>query len=71
MNRKYILYSILFGFLCSTGILSAQTVYSDTVVVTEEKTKRAWELGIGASVFQFSRVDFTNFQKLEIGRAHV
>lgn len=63
MNRKYILYSILIGFLCSTGILSAQNVPSDTVV-TEEKTKRAWELGIGASVFQFSRVDFTNFQKL-------
>ena len=65
MNRKYILYSILIGFLCSTGILSAQeTVPSDTVV-TEEKTKKAWEIGIGASVFQFSRVDFTNFQKLE------
>ena len=39
-------------------------MYSDTVE-TEEKTKRAWELGIGVSVFQFSRVDFTNFQKLE------
>mgnify|MGYP007011676857 FL=1 len=46
MNRKYIIYSILLGFLCSTGILSAQTVHTDTVVVTEEKTKRAWELGI-------------------------
>ena len=68
MKRKYILYSILFGFLCSTGILSAQTMHSETVVTetveTKEKSKRAWELGIGASVFQFSRVDFTNFQKL-------
>ena len=64
MKRKYLIYSILFGFLCSTGILSAQAVYSDTVE-TEEKTKRAWELGIGVSVFQFSRVDFTNFQKLD------
>ena len=64
MKRKYLIYSILFGFLCSTGILSAQAVYSDTVE-TEEKTKRAWELGIGASVFQFSRVDFTNFSKLD------
>ena len=63
MKRKYLIYSILLGFLCSTGILSAQTVYSETVE-TEVKTKRAWELGIGASVFQFSRVDFTNFQKL-------
>src|SRR5690554_4160196 len=64
MKRKYLIYSILFGFLCSTGILSAQAVYSDTVE-TEEKTKRAWELGIGVSVFQFSRVDFTNFTKLD------
>lgn len=26
------------------------------------KPSRAWEIGIGASVFQFSRVDFTRFQ---------
>jgi outer membrane protein OmpA-like peptidoglycan-associated protein len=32
-------------------------------VVTETKEKRAWEVGIGASIFQFSRVDFTTFQK--------
>lgn len=27
------------------------------------KSKRAWEFGAGASIFQFSRVDFTNFTR--------
>jgi Outer membrane protein and related peptidoglycan-associated (lipo)proteins len=62
MKRNNILYILLSGFLC----LSAPSGAQDAAVgeeVTETKEKRAWEIGIGASVFQFSRVDFTNFRK--------
>jgi len=58
------LYSILFSLLCYTNILSAQNVRSDSVII-EKKTKRAWEIGVGVSIFQFSRVDFTNFAKFD------
>ncbi|WP_298649826.1 OmpA family protein [uncultured Proteiniphilum sp.] len=62
MKRNNILSVFLCGFLCLFAPSGAQ----DSAVgelVTESKVKRAWEVGIGASVFQFSRMDFTNFQK--------
>lgn len=64
MKTKYTLYSILLSLLFFTNMLSAQMVHSDSVI-TEEKSRKAWEVGIGVSVFQFSRVDFTNFIKIE------
>lgn len=74
MKIKNIIYTILTIFFCSTAVLSAQQVRSDNVVAKEVtqiekegRTKRAWEIGIGGSVFQFSRIDFTNFQKLDDG----
>lgn len=36
----------------------------ETEVKGDEKHKKAWEFGIGASVTQFSRVDFTGFDKV-------
>lgn len=33
----------------------------------EEKAKKAWEIGVGGSVFQFNRVAFTNFEYMEDG----
>jgi opacity protein-like surface antigen len=33
----------------------------------EEKPAKAWELGAGGSVFQFSRTSFSNFSPLEAG----
>lgn len=35
----------------------------------EKKEKKAWELGIGGTVFQFSRVSFSNFTQLDDGYA--
>lgn len=33
----------------------------------ESKNKKAWEFGLGGSVFQFNRVSFSNFTKLDNG----
>ena len=48
------------------GVLSA---YAQKPVAEEEKEKKAWEVGIGGTVFQFSRVGFSNFSQLESGYA--
>lgn len=60
MKIKYSIYSILFIFLYSLSTLNAQNSFDNGEIV-HKRTKRAWEVGIGASVFQFSRIDFTNF----------
>lgn len=54
-----IICSFLLGLLCTALPAAAQ----DTENIPEEKVKRAWEIGIGGSIFQFSRVDFTGFSK--------
>lgn len=52
---------LLGGFLCLSAPSGAQDATGE--IITEGREKRAWEIGIGASIFQFSRVDFTNFQQ--------
>ena len=64
MKRNNIIYILLSGFL----ILSLPSGAQDAAVgevVTKNGEKRAWEIGIGASIFQFSRVDFTRFQPMD------
>lgn len=61
MKKNNELYILLSGFLCLSVPSGAQDAAGETV--TEGKEKRTWEIGIGASVFQFSRMDFTHFQK--------
>ena len=72
MNIKsYITISTI--LLCSLPIGAQQavspslTVETDTLVV--EKEKKAWEIGLGGTVFQFSRIGFSNFSQLENGYA--
>lgn len=60
---KLKLYISMFFFLC---ILSA---HAQEPTVKEEKEKKAWEVGVGGTVFQFSRVGFSNFSQLESGYA--
>ncbi len=61
MNRSNLIYGFLIGLICISRPAIAQD--GDIAGDNEGKEKRAWELGIGGSVFQFSRVDFTNFNK--------
>lgn len=58
-----ILYILLGGLLCLSAPLGAQEVTSlhQGDAGGDQKVKRAWEIGAGASVFQFSRVDFSQF----------
>lgn len=56
LNLKYI---FLIGFLFAVTNINAQTVE----VKEQIKPQKAWEIGIGASMFNFSRIDFTDFQK--------
>ena len=58
--KKNIMYLFSVFFLFSTSALIAQETKDEDT----GKTKRAWEIGIGGSVMQFSRVDFTDFKKL-------
>lgn len=59
------LYILLF-FLCVGGLmpLTAQEV-DLKLEENKEKDSKAWELGLGASVFQFSRAQFSNFADLK------
>lgn len=59
--KAYIITSLL---VLSVLSVSAQHNMEET---TEKKTKRAWEVGLGGSVFQFSRVGFSNFTKYDGG----
>lgn len=65
MKKNSLLYILLSGFLCLSAPSGAQDAAAGIAgeVVTETREKRAWEVGIGASVLQFSRVDFTKFNK--------
>ena len=59
--------------LCSLPIGAQQVVSdtlrmtTDTLIVEEEEAKKAWEIGLGGTVFQFSRVGFSNFSQLDNG----
>lgn len=58
--KSYISLFLLFG------VLSAN---AQEPTVEEKKEKKAWEVGIGATVFQFSRVGFSDFNRLDDGYA--
>ena len=63
MNMKLKSYISLFLLL---GVLSAN---AQEPTMEEKKEKKAWELGIGGTVFQFSRVGFSDFNQLDDGYA--
>lgn len=60
MKRKIVF--IIIGILSGIYQINAQEVSSNTVT-----SKRAWEFGVGGTVFQFSRVSFSNFNHLDKG----
>ena len=63
MNMKLKSYISLFLLL---GVLSANAQeVGDTLVAG--RSKKAWEIGLGGTVFQFSRVGFSNFNRLDNG----
>lgn len=63
MNMKFKSYICIFLFMGGALSVHAQ----DTLAVKKEK--KAWEIGIGGTVFQFSRIGFSNFSQLENGYA--
>jgi len=60
MAKRKISILLLMLFSLSLGNLVAQESGG-------KAPKKSLELGVGASIFQFSRVDFTNFQNLDEG----
>lgn len=56
MKNSKLFYALVLCLSCSIFSLNAQ-------VEEIRKDKKAWEIGVGASVLQFSRVDFTSFVK--------
>ena len=50
-------------------LFSVLSAYAQEPTVKEKKEKKAWEVGIGATVFQFSRVGFSDFNRLDDGYA--
>ena len=68
MKKINIYINLILVFLFIQFSLTAQnnTVYTDEK--SEGIYKRAWEIGIGGSIFQFSRIDFTNY--LSSGDTH-
>lgn len=61
--RKIFLSSLTLAF--ATTLAFGGVAKQGKEQTEETKYKRAWEVGIGGSVFQFSRIDFTNFTKAE------
>lgn len=57
---KNIILTIL-GIVACFQLATAQE--TDPSAITKEK--KAWEIGIGGSVWQFNRISFSNFQKLD------
>lgn len=63
MKRKNnLLYILLCGFMCLAAPSGAQDAAAAGEVPAESEPSRAWEFGVGGSIFQFSRVDFTRFE---------
>ena len=71
MRTTYLILSIFLLYSLSVRAQRAAsdslTVETDTIVV--EEGKKAWELGVGGTVFQFSRVGFSNFTQTDNGYA--
>ncbi|MFV0419532.1 MAG: OmpA family protein [Dysgonomonas sp.] len=62
--KKIIIYTILFAAMAANHAM-AQTLRSESI----EKSSKAWEVGIGGTIFQFNRTSFSNFTQLETGYA--
>ena len=64
MNMKsyFITILLLFCFLSAGAQEQPDTLQAS-------KEKKAWEIGLGGTVFQFSRVGFSNFSRSETGYA--
>ena len=60
--KKKILSMLL--FVAAANLAPAQTW---TMESPDENSTKAWEFGVGGSVFQFSRTSFSNFTPLETG----
>lgn len=60
--KKGIIYMILFAATAYPAV--AQTPDAGSA---EKNPAKAWEFGVGGSVFQFSRTSFSNFTQLETG----
>lgn len=60
--NKYII-----AFLCLFvgGILPLTAQEADNKEAESKKESKAWELGVGGSIFQFSRVQFNNFEHMK------
>lgn len=60
---------LLFLLLMAAGVLpaAAQDGGGAEKESVEKKSKKAWEFGLGGSVFQFNRVSFSNFSTLSDG----
>jgi outer membrane protein OmpA-like peptidoglycan-associated protein len=66
--RKRIVYTILLVAMAYS--VQAQTSYDEwkaKKMLEENSSSKAWEFGIGGSIFQFSRTSFSNFVQLESG----
>lgn len=61
-KKNHIIYILLCGFLCLSLHSRAQDSPAAGETIAEGRVKRAWEFGVGGSIFQFSRVDFTRFE---------
>lgn len=59
--NKFIIYMLLIA--SSTSLALAQTTNLEKDI--KLKHSKAWEFGLGGSVFQFSRTSFTNFTQLK------
>ena len=49
--------------------LGAMSAHAQEPAAEEGKDKKAWEIGLGGTVFQFNRVGFSNFSQLDDGYA--
>lgn len=64
--KRRTLYILLPLLLCA---LSASARQTDSDSLATKKPRKAWEVGLGGTVFQFSRVSFSNFTQLADGYA--
>jgi hypothetical protein len=63
MKTRIIYIMILFAAMAGPAIAQAP----DTTCCARKQPSTAWEFGLGGSVFQFSRISFSNFSQSETG----
>lgn len=61
------IYKILISALLIVGSTSSILAQENAFATNEGSSKKSWEIGLGGSVFQFNRVSFSNFSKLDKG----